>query len=62
MTLHMKRICLFCQLRYATEDQIQWQHSLRHLELAKDTSTMSAKQLKVLAKKYDSWYCNKVGG
>ena len=61
MTLHVKCICLFCQLRYATEDQIQWQHSLRHLELAKDTSTMSAKQLKELAKKYDSWYCNKVG-
>ena len=47
---------------YATEDQIQWHHSLSHLELAKETSTMSAKQRKELAKKYDSWYCNKVGG
>ncbi|KAL8604359.1 hypothetical protein ACOMHN_028122 [Nucella lapillus] len=50
--------CLRISVSYATEDQVQWQHSPRHLELTQETAAMSPVQRTQLAKKYDSFCCN----
>ncbi|XP_076447346.1 protein deacetylase HDAC6-like [Babylonia areolata] len=50
--------CVQTPIAYATEDQIQWHHSLHHLELAKETYAMSQQQRMELAKKFDAWFAN----
>lgn len=52
--------CVLIPISYATEDQILWQHTISHLELAKETAKMTPEQRTELAKKYDAWYSNEV--
>ncbi|XP_076447342.1 protein deacetylase HDAC6-like [Babylonia areolata] len=50
--------CVQIPVKRATEDQVRWKHAANHVELAKETATMTPQQRLELAKKYDSWYCN----